>query len=912
MRTGRRFWALLVLIAGLAGCAGPRGAETRGPGGASRRTASTPQRPACALPAALALADEGRFREAEALLRQHVTDPDGPVVDEYAVALEILRRIRLDFPLTPEQMLERLRREIPDATAADLERWRQQGVLQHRVIDGQVCYFNQAVGNLFRASPEARARRRPAVAPAGAFDLPRYLAQLVTEAEQADGPLIHPVRHRVRYELRVREGHPRLRPGAQVRCWLPFPQEYGQQRDVRLIAADPPDAVVAPSGHPQRTIYFEQTVVDAAQPPRFVAEFEFVTRACVPRLDPAQVDPYQTDSPLYREFTAERPPHIVFTPEVRRLAAEIVGEEVNPLLKARRIFGWVSENIPWCAELEYSTIPNLSAKGLSARRGDCGVQGLVFITLCRAAGIPARWQSGWQTLPGRWNMHDWSEIYIEPWGWLPADASYGLQEHPDPRVREFYCGGMDPYRLIVNLDYGRELHPPKVSFRSEPNDFQRGEIEIDGHNLYYNEWSWDFDVRTLPLEAGMAGLEEAFDALVPDLLQAGKIPGAVLLVGRKTPGGYETWQKSYGYLALEPEREPMPPDALFDLASLTKPIATGTSLMILLEQGRLSLDDPAGKYLADFAPSGSAAPAGPASRGVREDAVPAEPGSAPPSPAPFDKSAVTVRHLMTHTSGMPPYVGAGQQKLIREQAGFPCAAATRAYIRGLDLLHAPGQRVTYSCLNAILCAEIVEAVAGRPLDEFAAEHIFRPLGMTETMFNPPRELRRRCAPSTRAEHGVGAGGFLRGQVHDPLAAQQGGVSGNAGLFSTAADLSRFARMLLNGGELEGVRVLKEETVREMTRVQNPGVTNARGVLDRRGLLWDLYVPDAGDTGVDALFAYGHTGYTGTALRIYPEQGVYVIALTNRVHPDDSGKVEDFRRQVWSTVAALLMGVMPDP
>jgi hypothetical protein len=155
--------------------------------------------------------------------------------------------------------------------------------------------------------------------------------------------------------------------------------------------------------------------------------------------------------------------------------------------------------------MEYSIIPNLSAKGLSARRGDCGVQGMTFITLCRAAGVPARWQSGWQTKPGDWNMHDWSEFYVEPWGWLPADASYGVREHADPRVRDFLCGHMDPYRLIVNLDYARQLAPPKTSFRSEPNDFQRGEIEIDGHNLYFDEWNYKFRVETLPLLSSGGG-----------------------------------------------------------------------------------------------------------------------------------------------------------------------------------------------------------------------------------------------------------------------------------------------------------------------------------------------------------------------------------------------------------------------
>lgn len=823
---------------------------------------------------------EGRFRDAEELLRAHIPDPDAPVADPYAVALEIIRRTRLDYPLTADQMLARLRESIPDATPADVERWRQQGVLQHRIIDGEARYFSRAAGNLLRFCEEARRRRTPPVAPAGGFDLPRHLAGLLAEADAGDSPLVHPVRHRVRYELRVRDGHPRLRPGARVRCWLPFPQEYRQQRDVRLVAAEPAGAVVAPNGHPQRTIYFEQVLGDPPAAPRLAVELEFTTSAYVPRLDPAAVRPYDPQSATVREFTAERPPHILLTPEVRRLAAGIVGAESNPLLRAQRIFRWVAQNIPWCAELEYSTIPSLSAKGLATRQGDCGVQGLVFITLCRAAGVPARWQSGWQTLPGDSNMHDWSEFYVEPWGWLPADASYGLQPHADPRVQEFYCGHLDPYRLIVNLDYARELHPPKTSFRSEPNDFQRGEIEIDGHNLYFDEWTWDFRVRTVPLAGGPAALEETLDALVPALLRAGRIPGAVLAVGRRTPAGFETWQKAYGYLRTEPQPEPMRPDALFDLASLTKPIATGTSLMILVERGQVRLDDPVGRFLPEFRAG--------------------------------DKQAVTVRQLMTHMAGLPPYLGAAEQKALRDEGGFPCPAATRARIRALPLARPPGEAVVYSCLSAILCAEVVEAAAGMPLDRFAAEHIFAPLGMTDTGFNPPDDRLGRCVPTTRAGHGRGAGGFLQGQVHDPLAALQAGVSGNAGLFSTAADLARFAQMLLGGGALDGVRILSEQTVRDMLRVQNPGATNAAGRPDRRGLLWDLYVPDPGDAGGDALFACGHAGYTGTAIRLYPEHGVYIIVLANRVHPDDSGRVDELRREVWRAVGELLLGVRPGP
>jgi len=445
-----------------------------------------------------ALIDAGKYAEAEKLLQKQITEPSAPITSDAAIQLEVLRRTRQDFPLSDKDVLSQLKESIPDATQQDVDRWREAGDLQARTIDGENRYFRNAVGNLFRFSEDARSRRKSNVSTEKKFDLNSHIERLVKLAESSETPEVYPVKHNVRYKLAVNKGNPRLKAGAKVRAWLPFPQEYRQQQDVKLIRTDPPHKSISENGAPHRSIYFEETITNPEEPPRFVAEFEFVTSAYCPKLDPAKVQAYDTQSDLYQQYTSERAPHIIFSPEVKRLAKEIVGDETTPLEKARRVFRWVSKNIPWCSEMEYSIIPNIPEKALKARRGDCGVQGLTFITLCRAAGVPARWQSGWQTKPNDWNMHDWSEFYVEPWGWLPADASYGVRQHPDPRVRDFFCGHMDPYRLIVNLDYGRELQPSKMSFRSEPYDFQRGEIEIDGHNLYFDEWDWKFNVKTTP------------------------------------------------------------------------------------------------------------------------------------------------------------------------------------------------------------------------------------------------------------------------------------------------------------------------------------------------------------------------------------------------------------------------------
>ncbi|MBN1852670.1 MAG: serine hydrolase, partial [Pirellulales bacterium] len=641
--------------------------------------------------------DAGRFQDAEAILQSQIETLDGPVVDPWRVELEIIRRIRLDFNLTGDELLTKLSKEIPDITEADIIRWRDQGYLQYRLIDGQIRYFESEPKNLFRFCEEARIRRKEANRAERSgwkFSLPEHIARLLEMADQSDSPMVYPVKHYVTYQLAVKNNHPRLKAGAKVRCWLPFPQEYRQQRHVRFIASEPAGPVVSPAGQPHRTVYFEQTVADPTKPPVFKITFEFETSAFCPDLDPAKARPLDRTSPLFGEYTAERPPHILFTPAIRRTVAEVTAEEPNPLLRARKLFHWMDEHIRYCSEMEYSIIRNISDKAMTTRQGDCGVQGLLFITLCRAAGIPARWQSGWESKPNNWNMHDWVEFYIEPWGWLPADPSYGLQKHPNPRVRDFYCGSMDPYRLIVNLDYARQLVPPKTSYRSEPNDFQRGEIEIDGHNLYFDEWTWNMKLRTVPQTGDFMALEEALDAVVPDTLTSGNMAGAVILVGKKTEAGYETWRKAYGYKQFLPEVEPMPVDAVFDMASMTKPIATGTSLMVLVEQGKIQVDDPVGKYLPEF------------NQG--------------------DKKDVTIRHLMTHMSGESPYVGEDARKQIIAENGFLCREAIRKYIRDLDLLRKPGDVVQYSCLNAILCAEVIRAVSGMEHSEFAAKHVFQP------------------------------------------------------------------------------------------------------------------------------------------------------------------------------------------
>ena len=456
---------------------------------------------------ALALVEAGKFAEAQTLLATDDGHADSEVARAREEMKEIIGRTRRDYSLNASALVSKLKPSIPDVTEADIERWRAAGELQHRMIDGQIAYFRREPSNLFRFSEDAKRRRDGAVTKkAGAeddkekFELHQHLAAVIAEAEKTGKTEVLPVRHRVTFSVTVAAGTRGAKAGSVIRAWLPFPQEYRQQRDVKLIRSTPEGGDVAPNavegnpvtGAPQRSVYFEQRVTDPSKPVKFEVEFEYTSSAYYPILNDALAGPASA-GPSFSSYLAERPPHILFTKDLRDTVARVVGDETNPLIKARKIWHHLDRELRYHAEEEYSTIPSFSARCLATGRGDCGVQTMLLITMLRAAGVPARWQSGWQTKPGSTNMHDWAEFYVEPWGWLPIDQSYGRRVSDDEKVREFYFGHQDSYRMIVNLDYGRALVPAKESLRSEPADFQRGEVEIDGKNLYFDEWDYKFE-----------------------------------------------------------------------------------------------------------------------------------------------------------------------------------------------------------------------------------------------------------------------------------------------------------------------------------------------------------------------------------------------------------------------------------
>jgi uncharacterized protein YbbC (DUF1343 family) len=351
--------------------------------------------------------------------------------------------------------------------------------------------------------------------------------------------------------------------------------------------------------------------------------------------------------------------------------------------------------------------------------------------------------------------------------------------------------------------------------------------------------------------------QPSFDEPIERAVKDGLIPGAVLLVGHD---GQVVFRKAYGERALVPKREPMTVDTIFDAASLTKVVATTSVIMKLFEQGKIRLNDPVTKYLPEF-------------QGGHSD--------------------ITIRNLMTHFSGLrpdldlqPPWSGyeTGIHRALIDKPAGP-----------------PGIRFVYSDINFILLGEIARRLSGQMLSDLARENIFEPLGMRDTMFQPPASLRPRIAPT---ELDPATGQPLRGVVHDETSRFMGGVAGHAGLFTTADDLAKFVQMLLDRGQANGTRLFSELTLEKFTTPQSPA---DQPIL--RGLGWDIDSPFSSNRGdLFPIGSYGHTGFTGTSIWIDPTSRSYVILLTNSVHPHRGKSLSSLRGRV-ATIAAASFGII---
>jgi len=381
--------------------------------------------------------------------------------------LERIKRLHKDYPHPREKAIKILKGRIEDFKEEEIDFWISQGIVDRHIFEGEERFYDRFVDNIFFLNP--RIKRRDAK------DGPwrRYTKRLIA------GAMVRINKGEIR-KYRVKAGiRIKLRKEGYYRVWLPFPKENFQVEKVKLLKAEGGKYTVAENDTLQRTVYFEGWGKE------FGVEFEYVI---------SEVNGAMEGKADLERNMKEKLPHVRFTPYIKELAQEIVGDAEDDYSKARKIYDWITKNTTYTYVREYCIYDNISEYVATSLRGDCGMFALLFITLCRAVGIPAKWQSGWFITPKFASPHDWAQVYVND-TWLPVDASFGNARRHGSRRNEFYFGNLDAFRMIANDNFLVDFEPEKRFWRSDPVDNQRGEVENERRNIYFNEFSTDIYVK---------------------------------------------------------------------------------------------------------------------------------------------------------------------------------------------------------------------------------------------------------------------------------------------------------------------------------------------------------------------------------------------------------------------------------
>ena len=440
---------------------------------------------------------QGNFTSAEQMIKLKIATEDLTPGQVYNLnsKIDVMHRIRKDYTKDDTTVVAYIKDIIPNVTPEQLAHWESTGALECMMIDGVKKYFKNAPRNLFRIDKEAQACWDVKGRQSDELDvfLAEYIPSVVAQTSKKNIENVSkPKNFKINYSITVKPNE--VPDGEMIRVWLPYPRESKRSGNIKLLSTTHKNYIISPDEYEHKSIYMEaKSIKDSAI--TFGYELELSIADHWFNFGADDVKPYNTESELYKKYTAERETHVIFTPEIKALTDSLVAGETNPYIKARKIFDHIAKTYPWASAREYSTLENIPAYVLANNHGDCGQVGLTFITMARYAGIPAKWQSGWMLHPGEINLHDWAEAYFEGIGWVPVDVSFGLVPNENDDVYHFYLGGIDAYRYYVNEDYSGNFFPAKNHLRSETVDFQRGEVEWKGENLYFGRWSYNMDVE---------------------------------------------------------------------------------------------------------------------------------------------------------------------------------------------------------------------------------------------------------------------------------------------------------------------------------------------------------------------------------------------------------------------------------
>jgi hypothetical protein len=454
-----------------------------------------------------ALINRGEFAKATQVLKNRMATESLSISELYDLHFKIdrMKRIREDFDMNRDTAIAYIQKYYPDVTDAEISKWEKTGALECMTIDGEKKYFYNAPRNLFRINKEAQRHWYSANGrQSNELDLflEKYIPKAVSDSAKSkqiynigQSEFCHytaPVKMHIKYTITVDPGE--VPAGEIIRVWMPYPRENERYKEIKLISVSQPEYLISPKSYLHQSLYMEQ-VAKAGKPAIFSYELSFISYNKWFSFGPQDIKSYNKQSNLYKEFTAERKSHVIFSEKIKHLTDSITGNEQNPYLRAKKIFCYIADNYPWASAREYSTIENIPQYVIDNHHGDCGQVSLLFITMARYAGIPAKWQSGWMLHPGEVNLHDWAEAYFEGIGWVPVDQSFGYVKSNNQDTKLFFTKGLDAYRYIVNEDFSQDLYPAKIYPRSETVDFQRGEVEWKGENLYFNRWHYNMEVK---------------------------------------------------------------------------------------------------------------------------------------------------------------------------------------------------------------------------------------------------------------------------------------------------------------------------------------------------------------------------------------------------------------------------------
>ncbi len=389
----------------------------------------------------------------------------------------IIRTIEGEYPYTFEQALKKMQDEINNFTKAELVSLQEEGRADWILIEGKLRFNDSFFESLIKTSPDLKKRLKDEIIDE---DRGNFLNDNIrdTKEKKSSSYFIH-----MKSTVKVKDSK---RIGETIKAHLPLPKEC-QQSNIKIINTVPEGVFVSPGDHPSRTAYFETKLQKDME---FSVEYSYETHLNYNEPDPVLAS---KDQPGFD--TGELEPHIMFTPYIKELTKEITGDESNPLLKARKIYDYVTQNVKYSYMRAYSTITNIPEYAALNLKGDCGVQALLLITLLRCAGIPAKWQSGLAVTPYHIGPHDWARFYVAPFGWLFADPSFGGGEVSSNKEKwNFYFGNLDPFRMVANSEFQHEFDPPKKHLRHDPYDNQVGELEYEDRQLLREEFSVSWEL----------------------------------------------------------------------------------------------------------------------------------------------------------------------------------------------------------------------------------------------------------------------------------------------------------------------------------------------------------------------------------------------------------------------------------